>query len=168
VLATTHRSTANPAKVAGTADSQTSFFTEETVQMLRLSKFLPLVAVAVVFGWASSADAAYKVTLTSGANTAVINDNNLPPGNFNDANGALNPITSENTTSPGSTISSTGSTNPPAAGGTALQTSQTLTVTASASAVSPLVIDVFADGYTLGLPAGTGQLSVNNSISTTL
>ncbi len=97
----------------------------------------------------------YNVTLTSGSSTAVINDNNSPPG--------LSPtptrrrMPSAPSTSPfaGYTISFGGSTNTPAAGGLALQTQNTLTVTADTTAVSPLVADVFANGYTLGAAPGT-------------
>ncbi len=71
-------------------------------------------------------------------------DSNSP-----DTDPAANAIGFSDISFAGYTISFSG-TSTPAAGGVALQTQQSLTVTASSAAVGTLVIDVFASGYTLG------------------
>jgi uncharacterized repeat protein (TIGR01451 family) len=108
----------------------------------------------------------YSVTLTSGSSTATINDNNAPAGTFADDNPAANSISFSNISFAGYTITFNGTTNTPGVGGLAFQTSNTLTATASALAISPLVISVFADGYNLG-GGNPSSLIVTNSVSTT-
>jgi hypothetical protein len=109
--------------------------------------------------------AAYNVTLTAGV-TATANDNNVPAGTITDANVAANAISFNNISFDGYTITFTGTTNTPGSGGLAFQTSNTITVTATAAAVSPLVISVFADGYNVG-GGNPSSLRVTNSVSTT-
>jgi hypothetical protein len=148
-------------------------------EMNRFRKFMPLVAVLVgiaSLGVPSQVNAAYKVTLTSGVSTATINDDNVPaPGatDYTDVNPVANSIIFVTATGPGPvifagyTITFSGSTNSPATGGTAMVTSNTITVAATAAATAPLVIDVLSDGFDLGLPPGSYELVVHNSVSTT-
>lgn len=124
-----------------------------------------LLVVALVggafLGAPSEGKAAYIVTLTSGANTLVINDNIAP-----DVNPALNKITVFSVSFAGYTIDFNGNSNTPGENGLALQTSQTLTVRAN-GATAALQIAVYADGYLPELSSPIA-LNVNNSISTTL
>lgn len=53
--------------------------------MLRFSKFLPLIAVAAVFGWASSADAGFQITLRANGVDLTVTDNQAGPGGDDDS-----------------------------------------------------------------------------------
>ena len=137
--------------------------------MFRIRNFLLLVALlagAAILAAPTQAKATYEVILTSGTHTLTITDNEVAP--VLDTNPATNGIGFSDLSFAGYTIDFSGSTNTPAAGGLALQTQNTLTVTADTTAVSPLLIDVFANGYTLGLSPGMYALAVNNGISSTL